>query len=35
VKKVFLRGGLTVDGERWLGNPGGGQYIKRGEAGRA
>jgi dihydropyrimidinase len=34
VKKVFLRGELIVDGEKWLGREGGGSYVKRGEAGR-
>ena len=34
VKKVFLRGTMLVDGETWHGNPGGGQYVSRGEAGR-
>ena len=28
-EKVFLRGGLIVDGERWLGKPGGGRYLSR------
>ena len=28
-KKVFLRGKLIVDGERWLGKRGGGEYQKR------
>jgi dihydropyrimidinase len=27
--KVFLRGQLIVDGERWLGRPGGGQFLHR------
>ena len=27
--KVFLRGKLIVDGERWLGTQGTGQFIKR------
>ena len=27
--KVFLRGQLIVDGERWLGRRGGGQYLQR------
>jgi dihydropyrimidinase len=31
VKKVFLRGELVVDGERWLGRPGAGRFQKRGE----
>jgi dihydropyrimidinase len=34
VKKVFLRGGLIVDGDKWLGRENGGQYCRRGEAGR-
>lgn len=33
VKKVFSRGELIVDGDAWLGKPGRGQYVKRGEAG--
>lgn len=28
-EKVFLRGQLIVDGDRWLGRPGGGQYLRR------
>ena len=28
-EKVFLRGGLIVDGERWLGKSGGGRYLFR------
>lgn len=28
-EKVFLRGRLIVDGERWLGRAGMGQYVKR------
>jgi dihydropyrimidinase len=28
-EKVFLRGRLIVDGERWLGRPGMGQYLPR------
>jgi len=28
-EKVFLRGELIVDGERWLGRRGGGQFLKR------
>jgi dihydropyrimidinase len=28
-EKVFLRGQLVVDGERWLGRPGQGQYLSR------
>jgi dihydropyrimidinase len=34
VKKVFLRGSLIVDGDKWLGRDGGGHYCRRGEAGR-
>jgi dihydropyrimidinase len=29
-EKVFLRGRLIVDGERWLGRPGMGTYLNRG-----
>ncbi len=29
-EKVFLRGKMIVDGERWLGKSGDGQYLKRG-----
>jgi len=28
-EKVFLRGSLIVDGERWLGKPGMGRFLKR------
>ena len=28
-EKVFLRGKLIVDGDRWLGRAGGGQFLKR------
>jgi dihydropyrimidinase len=28
-EKVFLRGKLIVDGEKWLGKPGGGRYLSR------
>jgi len=28
-EKVFLRGHLIVDGGKWLGNAGGGQFLKR------
>jgi dihydropyrimidinase len=28
-EKIFLRGSLLVDGERWLGRPGNGQFIHR------
>jgi dihydropyrimidinase len=34
VKKTFLRGQLIVDGERWLGREGMGEFLKRGESGR-
>jgi dihydropyrimidinase len=34
VKKVFLRGDLIVDGDKWLGRDGGGPYCRRGEARR-
>jgi dihydropyrimidinase len=34
VKKVFLRGKLIVDGDRWLGEPGTGRYQKRSASGR-
>ncbi|MBI5823663.1 MAG: dihydropyrimidinase [Chloroflexi bacterium] len=30
-EKVFLRGKLIVDGERWLGKSGDGQFLKRSE----
>lgn len=33
VEKVFLRGQLIVDGDRWLGQPGSGQYQKRSASG--
>jgi dihydropyrimidinase len=33
VKKVFLRGSLIVDGDRWLGREGDGEYVRRGQAG--
>lgn len=29
-EKVYLRGQLIVDGDRWLGRPGMGQFLKRG-----
>ena len=35
VKKVFSRGELIVDGSDWLGREGAGEFIRRGEAGRA
>jgi dihydropyrimidinase len=31
VEKVFLRGELIVDGDRWLGRPGAGRFVPRGE----
>jgi dihydropyrimidinase len=31
VAKVFLRGDLIVDGDRWLGRPGAGRFVPRGE----
>lgn len=34
VDKVFLRGQLIVDGDRWLGSPGNGQFQKRSASGR-
>lgn len=34
VEKVFLRGQLIVDGDRWLGKPGDGRYQKRSASGR-
>ncbi|MGH6885688.1 MAG: dihydropyrimidinase, partial [Geminicoccales bacterium] len=34
VKKTFLRGNLIVDGDRWLGREGMGDFLKRGESGR-
>lgn len=34
VKKVFLRGQCIVDGPRWLGHDGMGQYLSRGASGR-
>jgi dihydropyrimidinase len=33
VKKVFSRGDLIVDGDAWLGTPGRGRFVRRGEAG--
>ena len=27
--RVYLRGRLLVDGERWLGRPGGGRFLHR------
>ena len=35
VKKVFARGQCIVDGANWLGREGMGQYLRRGESGRA
>jgi dihydropyrimidinase len=34
VEKVFLRGQLIVDGDRWLGEPGMGRYQRRSSSGR-
>jgi dihydropyrimidinase len=34
VEKVFLRGELIVDGDRWLGQPGNGRFQKRSASGR-
>jgi len=34
VKKVFVRGQCIVDGTRWLGREGMGQYLRRSESGR-
>ena len=34
VEKVFLRGELIVDGDRWLGEAGKGKYLKRSASGR-
>jgi dihydropyrimidinase len=34
VEKVFLRGDLIVDGDRWLGRAGQGRYQKRSASGR-
>ncbi|MEM6423706.1 MAG: dihydropyrimidinase [Cyanobacteria bacterium P01_D01_bin.128] len=34
IEKVFLRGQLIVDGDRWLGRPGMGQFLERGASGR-
>jgi dihydropyrimidinase len=33
VEKVFLRGDLIVDGDRWLGRPSGGQFQRRSASG--
>jgi dihydropyrimidinase len=32
-EKVFLRGKLIVDGEKWLGKKGEGKFLKRGVGG--
>ncbi|MGK7924803.1 MAG: dihydropyrimidinase [Spirulina sp.] len=34
VEKVFLRGELIVDGDRWLGKAGQGKFLKRSASGR-
>lgn len=34
VEKVFLRGDLVVDGDRWLGYPGAGQFQRRSASGK-
>jgi dihydropyrimidinase len=34
VKKVFLRGQCIVDGQRWLGRSGMGEYLRRGQSGK-
>ena len=34
VEKVFLRGRMIVDGDRWSGQAGGGRYLKRSASGR-
>lgn len=34
VEKVFLRGELIVDSDRWLGHAGAGQFLERGPSGR-
>jgi dihydropyrimidinase len=33
VKKVFLRGNLIVDGDKWLGRKGGGEFLRRSASG--
>ncbi len=33
VKTVWSRGTKVVDGDEWLGRPGHGNYVKRGEVG--
>jgi dihydropyrimidinase len=35
VKRVLVRGQCVVDGKRWLGREGMGQYLRRGASGRA
>jgi len=35
VKKVFLRGQVIVDGAQWLGKEGMGEFVRRGECGKA
>jgi dihydropyrimidinase len=30
IRRVLLRGQTIVDGDRWLGRPGGGEYLRRG-----
>jgi dihydroorotase-like cyclic amidohydrolase len=34
VEQVFLRGKQIVDGDRWLGQPGSGQFQRRSASGR-
>ncbi len=34
VKKVFLRGQCIVDGKKWLGKDGMGEYLSRGQSGK-
>ena len=34
VEKVFLRGEMIVDGDRWLGHRGNGQFLRRSASGR-
>ena len=34
VRKVFSRGRLIVDGQKWLGKDGMGAFVKRGECGQ-
>jgi dihydropyrimidinase len=33
VRQVYSRGDLIVDGDEWLGRPGRGRFVRRGEAG--